>query len=84
MSSGQKITFSIVVPTYNRPRQLATLLTSLTQLDYARDDMEVVVVDDGGRVSPNQVIDSFRDKLDLVFLSAPHGGPARARQRGID
>jgi glycosyltransferase involved in cell wall biosynthesis len=81
---SEEITFSIVVPTYNRPRQLATMLESITQLDYARDDMEVIVVDDGSEIKPDQVIESFRERLDVVLLSAPHGGPARARQLGID
>ncbi|MEL7227305.1 MAG: glycosyltransferase, partial [Cyanobacteria bacterium J06576_12] len=39
--------FSIVVPTYNRPPQLAACLQALTQLDYPGDRVEIIIVDDG-------------------------------------
>ena len=29
--------FSIIVPTYNRPRQLAACVDALARLDYSRD-----------------------------------------------
>ena len=37
--------FSIVIPTYNRPEQLATCLQALTHLQYPRDRFEVIVVE---------------------------------------
>ncbi len=43
--------FSIIVPTFNRPTQLAACLTALARLDYPRDRFEVVVVDDGSEKS---------------------------------
>ena len=39
--------FSIVVPTYNRPDILAGCLRSLDALDYPADRYEIIVVDDG-------------------------------------
>ncbi len=38
--------FSIIIPTYNRPEQLAACLKSLTRLDYPQDCFEVIIVDD--------------------------------------
>jgi glycosyltransferase involved in cell wall biosynthesis len=40
-------TFSIVVPTYNRPERLAACLAALAHLDYPRDRFAAIVVDDG-------------------------------------
>ena len=48
--------FSIVIPTYRRPHQLASCLRSLARLDYPRNDFEVVVVDDGGEGPIESVI----------------------------
>jgi glycosyltransferase involved in cell wall biosynthesis len=74
--------FSIIVPTYNRPEQLAACLESFSQLDYSRHCFEVIVVDDGSEIAPNEVCSAFRDRLDIELLSQPHGGPAAARNSG--
>jgi GT2 family glycosyltransferase len=74
--------FSIIVPTYNRPQQLAVCLEALARLDYSRDRFEVIVVNDGSDVSPEHVVSSFRERLDLKLINAVHGGPAAARNKG--
>jgi GT2 family glycosyltransferase len=74
--------FSIVIPTYARPRQLATCLQSLACLDYPRDRFEVVVVDDGSETPPEAVVASFCDQLDVTLLKQAHAGPAAARNTG--
>ncbi len=73
---------SIVVPTFNRPRQLANCLAALARLDYPRDRFEVIVVDDGSRRSPAPALAPWRDRLDLTLLTQANGGPALARNRG--
>ena len=74
--------FSIIIPTYRRPRQLAACLHSLAQLEYSRDSLEVIVVDDGSEALPQAVIRPFRDKLDVTLLAQSHAGPAPARNAG--
>jgi cellulose synthase/poly-beta-1,6-N-acetylglucosamine synthase-like glycosyltransferase len=39
--------FSIIVPTWNRPRELRACLGALAKLDYPESRFEVIVVDDG-------------------------------------
>ncbi len=51
--------FSIIVPTYNRLRQLSACVQSLTCLDYPRDRFEVIVVDDGSKTPPKAVVAPF-------------------------
>src|SRR5437016_6865605 len=75
--------FSIVVPTYNRPGQLAACLQALAHLSYPKDCFEAIVVDDGGQTRPDEVVASFRDRLDLTLLRQPHAGPAAARNTGV-
>ena len=72
---------SIVIPTHRRPAQLAACLTSLGTLDYPRDRFEVIVVDDGGNMSPDSVA-PFRPRLDVTLLNQAHSGPAAARNHG--
>jgi len=80
--AGQEKVFSIIVPTYRRPDQLATCLRSLASLEYPRGQFEVIVVDDGGEGSTEAVIETFRDRLDVTLLIQPHAGPAAARNTG--
>ena len=74
--------FSIVVPTYQRPVQLAACLQALSRLDYARERFEVIVVDDGSPTPPKAVVESLRDRLQLTLHLQRHAGPAAARNAG--
>jgi glycosyltransferase involved in cell wall biosynthesis len=74
--------FSIIVPTYGRPIQLADCLTSLSALDYPRDRFEVLVVDDGGTEPLDSVIAPFETALDVSLLRQPNAGPGPARNMG--
>jgi glycosyltransferase involved in cell wall biosynthesis len=78
----QRPFFSIIVPTYNRSEQLPACLESLSQLDYSRQRFEVIVVDDGSEIPPNEVCAAFSDRLDIEVLTQPHRGPAAARNTG--
>jgi glycosyltransferase involved in cell wall biosynthesis len=75
---------SIVIPTYSRPKQLAVCLQSLLLLDYPRDRLEVIVVDDGGEPPLDAVVAPFRSALTLSLLRQPNAGPAAARNTGAE
>lgn len=74
--------FSIIVPTFNRPAQLATCLESLACLDYSLDRFEVIVADDGSRTRLETLVASFSNRLDIVLAHQSHSGPAIARNKG--
>jgi GT2 family glycosyltransferase len=75
-------TFSLIIPTYQRPEQLSLCLQTLTRLDYSREHFEVVVVDDGSRTPVDQVVTPFTAASQLLvsFLFAYHNAdPDQAR-----
>jgi len=74
--------FSIVSPTYNRPKQLSSCLQAIAQLNYPPNLFEVIVVDDGSEIPLDNVIDPLKDKLNLLMLTQPRGGPPSARNNG--
>jgi glycosyltransferase involved in cell wall biosynthesis len=80
--SAGAVTFSIIVPTYDRPHQLAACLRALTNLDYPPEQFELIVVDDGSPEAPDAVAAPDRDRLNVTFLSQPRAGPASARNTG--
>jgi glycosyltransferase involved in cell wall biosynthesis len=79
---SDSIDFSVIVPTHDRPSQLAACLDGLANLQYPRTKFEVVVVDDGSEVSAEPVIAPYRECLQVTFRSQLHGGPAQARNAG--
>jgi len=79
---GFRPDFSVIVPTYNRPRELADCVASLARQEYPRDQFEVIVVDDGSAVSPAAVIAPFRNCLNVEVHRVTNGGPGAARNRG--
>ena len=50
---------SIIIPTYNRARQLEQCLAALLNLDYPRDCMEIMVVDDASNDKTGAVLERF-------------------------
>jgi GT2 family glycosyltransferase len=74
--------FSVIIPTYNRPRELRWCLRALSSLDYPRDRVEIIVVDDGNNVSVGSVVASFEDRLNVTLVRQRHAGPAAARNTG--
>lgn len=75
--------FSIVVPTRNRPRELAALLEALAAQSFPPNRFEIVLVDDGSDSPLDAAVAPFRDRLSIKLLRQHHAGPANARQRGI-
>lgn len=80
--SERKITFSIIIPTYCRPKQLSKCLESVSLLNFPRDDFEVLVVDDGSVMSPEGIVRGFGQRMNVTLLTLAHAGPAAARNTG--
>jgi glycosyltransferase involved in cell wall biosynthesis len=81
MMAAQETLFSIIIPTYSRPAQLASCLEALARQRLAMDSFEVVVVDDGSPAPPEAVVRQFSERLVISLIAASHGGPAAARNQ---
>jgi glycosyltransferase involved in cell wall biosynthesis len=76
------VDFTVVVPTYNRPAELAGCLRSLAALDYSAAGYEVVIVDDGGTVDLTTALQSGAGKMPVRVVAQDNRGPGAARNRG--
>jgi GT2 family glycosyltransferase len=79
-----QLSFSIIVPTRDRPDRLSECLNALSLLDYPAHRFEVIVVDDG-TTSANAVEKALHpscDKLNISLLAQKQAGPATARNHG--
>lgn len=80
---------SVVVPTYNRLPILRQCLQALAEQDLSGvpgiDGYEVVVVDDGSTDQTVACVRRLQQQMPhLRLLAQAHGGPARARNRGVE
>ncbi len=78
------LNFSIVIPTYNRPERLKICLDSLIHLNYERENFEVIIVDDGSHNSLDNIIEPYRNQLNLTLIRQENTGPASARNKGVN
>jgi glycosyltransferase involved in cell wall biosynthesis len=75
-------TYSVIVPVYNRPQEVAELLESLTQ--QAFQDFEVVLVEDGSTLTSEKVFEQYSDKLSIQYFFKPNTGPGPSRNFGFE
>jgi len=74
--------FTVVVPTHARPRRLGRCLGALSKLDYPRDKLQIVIVDDGSPASLRDVVGAGKTDLDVALVEQDKAGPAAARNTG--
>ncbi len=75
---------SVVIPTRNRCDVLAMTLQALNFQEGLNGRFEVVVVDDGSTDSTLEMAhDTDYSGFKLKIIPLEHGGPARARNRGV-
>ncbi|GEC73205.1 Glycosyltransferase involved in cell wall bisynthesis [Flavobacterium flevense] len=75
--------FTIVIPTHNRADDLKRCLVSLEKQTYK--NFEVLVCDDGSTDHTKDIVEDFKDILNLkYFYNENTGGPAGPRNVGIE
>ena len=76
------LTYSIIVPVYNRPDEVDELLQSLCQQTV--NDFEVIIVEDGSTVTCKDVCNKYADILNLHYYNKPNSGPGQSRNYGAE
>lgn len=75
------VKFSIIIPVYNRPEEVVELLDSLT-MQQLRNELEVIVVEDGSQLTCEREIQVFEKQLNLKYIKQSNAGPGGARNNG--
>ncbi len=75
--------YSVIVPVFNRPDEVSELLESLTQ-QTAKDDFEVIIVEDGSKKTCKDVCDKYADILSLHYYYKDNSGPGQSRNYGVE
>lgn len=74
--------FSIIIPSYNRPRRVEQCLAGIAALETSPASFEVIVVDDGSCPPLDPVVRPFRERFSVALVRQPNSGPALARNAG--
>ncbi|MHB8062508.1 MAG: glycosyltransferase [Ruminiclostridium sp.] len=76
---------SIIIPTYNRSEILKYTLSSLVMQDFPSREYEVIVIDDGSSDNTREVVETFKNKLKIIYYFQEDKGfrVALARNEGI-
>ncbi|WP_158971668.1 glycosyltransferase family A protein [Paraglaciecola sp. L3A3] len=74
---------SIILPTYNREKFLVTAFKSIEEQSYA--NWELIIVDDGSSDDSINLLNRLKSAVSnpVKIISQKNGGPAVARNRGI-
>ncbi|MEX0273807.1 MAG: glycosyltransferase family 2 protein [Flavobacteriaceae bacterium] len=78
-----ELSFSCIVPVYNRPDEVRELLHSLTSQSY-QAPFEVVIVEDGSTEDAKGEVRAFKDQLDISYYEKPNSGPGDSRNYGME
>lgn len=76
------MTYSLIIPVYNRPDEVDELLESLTT--QTEKDFEVIVVEDGSQRDCRAVVEKYAGRLDVHYYAKPNSGPGQSRNYGAE
>jgi GT2 family glycosyltransferase len=75
--------WSVIVPTYNRPHQLALCIDALSRVKPPNGGFEVIIINDGGNQGVDEVKRASTGTATTIRYAAQvHAGPAAARNTG--
>ncbi|MBX4188905.1 glycosyltransferase [Candidatus Saccharibacteria bacterium] len=77
---AKKPEVSVIIPAYNESTYIDRLLDALVQQKGV--DFDVIVSDAQSKDGTKEVVESFKDKLDVAFVEALPKGPAFGRNQG--
>lgn len=78
-----ELSFSFIVPVYNRPNEIKELLESLNLQTY-RKPFEVVIVEDGSTISSKNVVASYENDITISYYEKANSGPGDSRNYGME
>ncbi len=77
------LNFSIIIPVYNRPKEIDELLESLVKQDF-QNKFEVIIVEDGSTDKSETIVEKYRLKLNLKYLFKENNGAGASRNYGME
>lgn len=80
---GRLPTVTILVPVYNEERTVEKTILSLFELNYPKDQLEILIVDDGSKDNTWNIIQKFKGLPHVTLHQKENGGKYTALNYGI-
>jgi cellulose synthase/poly-beta-1,6-N-acetylglucosamine synthase-like glycosyltransferase len=79
-----KPTVTIIVPVFNEEKTVAKTINSLLQLNYPKDKLTIMVVDDGSKDNTWNFVQQFKDNPQVSLHTKQNGGKYTALNYAIE
>jgi glycosyltransferase involved in cell wall biosynthesis len=73
---------SVIIPTFNYSNFISEAIDSILNQNFPRNEMEIIVIDDGSTDNTKEVIKKYKDKVKYIYQQ--NSGKAWATKVGID
>jgi cellulose synthase/poly-beta-1,6-N-acetylglucosamine synthase-like glycosyltransferase len=77
-------TVSVIIPAHNEEATIGNCLTSLEQLDYPADSLEIILINDGSTDGTKRIISEHLQRSNYICLETDGRGPSKARNTGLE
>lgn len=77
------LTYSIIIPVYNRPQEIEELLQSLAKQTFTKD-FEILVIEDGSTLKSDEVVSKYKDLLNIKYHFKENTGAGASRNFGME
>lgn len=75
---------SVIVPAYNEESTIEQNINSLNRIDYPKDKLEIIIVNDGSRDNTGKIINNLKGKNILFIDNKNNKGKAACLNQGIE
>ncbi len=76
------LSYSFIIPVYNRPDEVEELLESF-KAQTSKLDFEIVIIEDGSTLPCKEVVAQYPD-LKITYISKENSGPGSSRNYGME
>ncbi|MBU0457428.1 MAG: glycosyltransferase family 2 protein [Nanoarchaeota archaeon] len=78
--------FTVIVPAYNEEKSIQETLTSLINLDYPNDKLEIIVVNDGSKDKTESIVEELikaNPSKNICLINQKNQGKGNAMNKGL-
>ncbi len=75
---------TIIIPCYGAEKTITGTIISLLDLDYPKDKLKLIIVDDGSKDNLLEVIEKFKENENIKILHKKNGGKYTAVNMGLE
>jgi glycosyltransferase involved in cell wall biosynthesis len=80
-SIGKHRFYSLIIPVFNRPEEIETVLSCLVKQTYT--EFEIIIVESGSTDTSESVVKSYKDRLDANWFMYKNDGQGFSRNYGM-